>query len=105
MICGRLPLAMTAIDGSSPLALPGFPEPVVTNPEVTNPFRTALPQRKIGNDVTGFTKGAGRFALVFRNDGETYQSFDPAAGIGTDYALIAGGIAATLIALTYLIMS
>ena len=29
---------------------------------------------------------------------------DPAAGIGTDYALIAGGIAATLIALTYLIM-
>ncbi len=36
---------------------------------------------------------------------KTYQSsFDPKAGIGTDYALIAGGVAATLIALTYLIL-
>ena len=36
---------------------------------------------------------------------KTYQSsFDPKVGIGTDYALIAGGIAATLIALTYLIL-
>jgi len=34
---------------------------------------------------------------------KTYQSsFDP--GIGTDYALIAGSVAATLIALTYLIL-
>ena len=32
------------------------------------------------------------------------SSLDPTAGIGTDYALIAGGIAATLIALTYLIL-
>jgi hypothetical protein len=35
---------------------------------------------------------------------KTHQSFNPAAGIGTDYALIAGGLAATLIALTYLIL-
>ncbi len=36
---------------------------------------------------------------------KTHQStFDPTAGIGTDYALIAGGVAATLIALTYLIL-
>jgi len=36
---------------------------------------------------------------------KTYQpSLDPKAGIGTDYALIAGGVAATLIALTYLIL-
>jgi hypothetical protein len=35
---------------------------------------------------------------------KTYQSsFDATAGIGTDYALMAGGVAATLIALTYLI--
>jgi hypothetical protein len=32
------------------------------------------------------------------------SSFDPGAGIGTDYALIAGGVAATLIALTYLLL-
>ena len=31
-------------------------------------------------------------------------SFDPTDGIGTDYALIAGGVAATLIALTYLLL-
>jgi len=36
---------------------------------------------------------------------KTYHStFDPTAGIATDYALIAGGVAATLIALTYLIL-
>ena len=32
------------------------------------------------------------------------SSFDPKAGIATDYALIAAGITATLIALIYLIM-
>jgi hypothetical protein len=32
------------------------------------------------------------------------SSFDPKAGIGIDYALMAGGVAATLIALTYLIL-
>jgi len=36
---------------------------------------------------------------------KTYQpSFEPTAGVGTDYALIAGSVAATLIALTYLIL-
>jgi hypothetical protein len=36
---------------------------------------------------------------------KTYQpSFDPKAGIGTDYALIAGGVGAALIALIYLIL-
>jgi hypothetical protein len=35
---------------------------------------------------------------------KSYQSsFDAKAGIGTDYALMAAGVAATLIALTYLI--
>jgi hypothetical protein len=29
------------------LPYPASLKPVVTNPEVTNPFRTALPQRKI----------------------------------------------------------
>ncbi len=34
---------------------------------------------------------------------KTYQSsFEPQAGIGTDYALIATGVAASLIALIYL---
>jgi len=38
-------------------------------------------------------------------DRKTYQSsFDPQAGIGTDYALIATGVAAALIALIYLIL-
>ena len=32
------------------------------------------------------------------------SSLDPTAGIGTDYTLIAGGVAATLIALTYLLL-
>jgi hypothetical protein len=36
---------------------------------------------------------------------KTYQSsFDPQADIGTDYALIATGIGAALIALIYLIL-
>jgi len=36
---------------------------------------------------------------------KTYQSsFDPKVGIGIDYALMAGGVTATLIALTYLIL-
>jgi hypothetical protein len=36
---------------------------------------------------------------------KTYQSsFDPQDGIGTDYALIATGVAAALIALIYLIL-
>jgi hypothetical protein len=34
---------------------------------------------------------------------KTYQP-SPTAGVGTDYALIAGSVAATLIALTYLIL-
>ena len=66
------------------LPYPASLNPVVTNPEVTNPFRTTSPQRKNRKDVTCFTKGP--------------------ADIGTDYALIAGGVAATLIALTYLIL-
>jgi hypothetical protein len=33
-----------------------------------------------------------------------HSSFDPTADIGTDCALIAGGVAAALIALTYLIL-
>jgi hypothetical protein len=37
---------------------------------------------------------------------KTCQSpFDPQAGLGTDYALIASGIGAALIALIYLILS
>ena len=36
---------------------------------------------------------------------KTYpSSFDPQPGLGTDYALMAAGIAAALIALIYLIM-
>src|ERR1700757_2609844 len=70
MICGRPRLAMIAIDGSLPLALPDFPEPCCYQPESYQPVPDSLPQRKIGNDVTFFTKGAGRFALGFRNDGE-----------------------------------
>ena len=36
---------------------------------------------------------------------KTYRpSFDPQAGIGTDYALIATGVGAALIALIYLIL-
>jgi hypothetical protein len=36
---------------------------------------------------------------------KTYQpSFDTQGGIGTDYALMAGGIAAALIALIYLML-
>jgi hypothetical protein len=36
---------------------------------------------------------------------KTHQpSFDPNADIGTDYALIAAGIGATLIALIYLVL-
>jgi hypothetical protein len=70
MICGRLRLAMTAIDGSSPLALPGFPEPCCYQPGSYQPVPHGLAAKKKRNDVTGFTKGAGRFALVFRNDGE-----------------------------------
>jgi hypothetical protein len=33
------------------------------------------------------------------------SSFDPQAGIGTDYALIAAGVAAALIALIYLLLT
>ena len=33
-----------------------------------------------------------------------HPSFDPKAGIGTDYALIAAGVGAALIALIYLIL-
>jgi hypothetical protein len=37
---------------------------------------------------------------------KTYpSSFDPQSGIGTDYALIAAGVSAALIALIYLILS
>jgi hypothetical protein len=37
--------------------------------------------------------------------GKTHQTpFDPKAGIGTDYALIATGVGAALIALIYLIL-
>jgi hypothetical protein len=37
---------------------------------------------------------------------KTYpSSFDPQPGLGTDYALIAAGVAAALIALTYLVLS
>jgi hypothetical protein len=37
---------------------------------------------------------------------KTYQSpFDPQAELGTDYALIASGIGAALIALIYLILT
>jgi hypothetical protein len=44
MMFGRLPLAMTAVAGPSPV-LPKLASlnPVVTNPEVTNPFRTTMP--------------------------------------------------------------
>jgi hypothetical protein len=35
---------------------------------------------------------------------KTYQPFDPKADIGTDYALIAVGIGAALVALVYLIL-
>ena len=36
---------------------------------------------------------------------KTYQSsFDPQANLGTDYALIAAGVGAALIALIYLIL-
>ena len=70
MICGRLPLAMTAVDGSSPLALPGFPEPCCYQPGSYQPVPDDLAAKKNRKDVTCFTKGAGRFALVFRNDRE-----------------------------------
>jgi len=36
---------------------------------------------------------------------KTYPSFDPQPGIGTDYALIAVGVSAALIALIYLVLS
>ena len=37
---------------------------------------------------------------------KTYpSSFDPQPGLGTDYALIAAGVAAALIALTYLVLN
>jgi hypothetical protein len=36
---------------------------------------------------------------------KTYPSFDPQPGLGTDYALIAAGVSATLIALIYLVLS
>jgi hypothetical protein len=37
---------------------------------------------------------------------KTYpSSFDPQSGIGTDYALIAAGVSAAMIALIYLILT
>jgi hypothetical protein len=35
---------------------------------------------------------------------KTHQSFDPRSDIGTDYALIATGVGAALIALIYLLL-
>jgi hypothetical protein len=36
---------------------------------------------------------------------KSYHSFEPNAGISTDYALIAAGVLAALIALIYLVLS
>jgi hypothetical protein len=70
MICGRLPLAMTAVAGPSLV----LPKPASLNPGYQPGSHRPVPDdhaaKKNRRGVTCFTKRAGRIVLTLRNDRE-----------------------------------
>jgi hypothetical protein len=75
------------------------------NPKAVRSFhRSCRPE--IPGGVICFTEGRGGVSYSTTMAKKTYPtSFDPKADIGTDYALIAIGVGAALVALIYLILT
>jgi hypothetical protein len=84
---------------ASSLCLPYF------NPRAAEPFQPTCREENLPG-VTCFTEARGGLSYSTAMAPKIYpSSSDPKADVVTDYALIATGVAAALIALVYLILT